>query len=68
MRQEEPEVTLAVAVLERLFDDLCRGTAPRRLAARCDVKEGGVNYWIDVVDDAYGVGETVRQELRRLVK
>jgi hypothetical protein len=64
----DPELALALAVLERVAADLRSKSKARREEARRDVASGGLRYWIDVVDGVFDAGERINQELARLVK
>ena len=64
--KREPEQELALAVMQRVVEDLRHGTSSRKKRAIADVAGGGLDYWIEVVAESRDGVDVVRQELRKL--
>jgi hypothetical protein len=63
----QPEVLLAMAVIRRGVQDATCASVKRRDLARDQIAQGGLEYWIAVLDRAMEMGGEVRARVERLV-
>jgi hypothetical protein len=63
-----PEVALAVAVVQRVVNDMKEGSRLNKIKARRDIKRGYLDYWISAACEDEETVDVIKAGLRELAE